>query len=313
MLKPVEITSWKGAAQMASRNNEHETGFADIFVRESEWYRVPHAKHYYILMVKEGSISLSCKLYGHKSISAGTMALVPRGGKFEFRAIEDTNILLFAFSTTIIRTDKEMLEYFCTHSAKRDYEFNTLPICSALDDLLNLIRRQLHERKLKHSGICHVWNTYFFHMMMACYDKDEITAFMRPIISGGADFKSFIENNYLEAAGNVTRLITLSGLSVIAFNNRFLSIYGMKPKKWLDEKLKTRILDLASEDMMTPGQIAREIEVTPQRFNDMTNRFWGVAGSELIRRVQTGEPIAEVRQKNKGKEESAPSAMDEGL
>lgn len=303
MLKPVEITSWKGAAQMASRNNEHETGFADIFVRESEWYRVPHAKHYYILMVKEGSISLSCKLYGHKPISAGTMALVPRGGKFEFRAIEDTNILLFAFSTTIIRTDKEMLEYFCTHSAKRDYEFNTLPICSALDDLLNLIRRQLHERKLKHSGICHVWNTYFFHMMMAYYDKDEITAFMRPIISGAADFKSFIENNYLEADGNVSKLIALSGLSTMTFKTRFKASYGMTAKQWLDQRYKEQIVEHATEKNTGPSHIAHQMLITPQRFNRLCHRLWGVTGSELIRRVQAGEPLVEVKEKNADEDE----------
>lgn len=288
---------------MASRNNEHETGFADILVRKGEWYEDSCARHYYILMIKSGTINLSCRIYHNRLIETGTMALIPKGGKLVFKAVEEANIIMFAFSSTIIRTDKEMLDYFCKYAGKKDYAFNTLPICKAINDLINLISSQLHERKLKHSGICHVWNSYFFHMMVAYYGKEEITAFMRPIISAGADFESFIENNYLEAAGNVSRLISLSGLSVVAFNNRFLSIYGMKPKKWLDEKLKTRILDLAAEEMMTPGQIAREIEVTPQRFNDITNRFWGVAGSELIRRVQTGEPIAEVRQKNKGKEE----------
>lgn len=276
---------------MASRINDHETGFADIIVPEGEWYNEPHTRHYYIIMVMEGEIMLSCKLYHNRPIKAGEMALISKGGKFVFRAVERSNILLFAFTTTIIRTDKEMLDYFCTHAAKRSYTFNTLPICEAMGDLLHLIRKQLHERKLKHSRICHVWNSYFFHIMQSYYSKDEITAFMRPIISGSADFESYIENNYLEAAGNVSRLVYLSGLSITAFNNRFISIYGMKPKRWLDERYKARILELAAEENMTPGHIARDIEMIPQRLNDLTNRFWGITAGEVIRRIRNQESI----------------------
>lgn len=150
------------------------------------------------------------------------------------KAISDANILLFGFTTTIIHSDQELLEYFCTNAGKKDYSFNTLPICKAMNDLLLLIASQLHEKKLKHSGICHVWNTYFFHILIAYYKKNSITAFLRPIISGGADFKSFIENNFLEAEGNVSRLIILSGLSAMTFKTRFKAIYGMTAKCWLD-------------------------------------------------------------------------------
>ena len=288
-MKEVKITHWKGAAQMASRINDHETGFADIFVATDEVYRERDPRHYFILMVRFGKIKLSCKLYRNRIIEEGSMAFIPKGGKFEFSAIEDTSILMFAFSTTIIRTDMEMLDYFCKHAGKEDYSFNTLPICKAMDDLLSLISTHIHERKLKHNGICHVWNTYFFHLMVAYYDKDEITAFMRPIISGGADFESFIENNYLEARGNVSKLISLSGLSETAFNNRFTATYGMNPKKWLDERLKSKILYMAGEENMTPGQIANELELIPQRLNDFCHRMWGVSASEVIRRVRAGE------------------------
>ena len=294
MIKDVVITHWKGAVQMASRINEHETGFADLVVGAGELYKDTHTRHYYILMVRSGCIKLSCKLYINRVIEASSMAFIPKGGKFEFRAVEEANVLLFAFSTTIIRTDMEMLEYFCTHAGKKDYTFNTLPIRRGMSELLNLIRTQIHERKLKHSGICHVWNTYFFHIMLAYYSKAEITAFMRPIISGGADFESFIENNYLEAAGNVSRLVSLSGLSITAFNNKFIATYGMKPKRWLDERLKAKIVDLASEKKMTPGHIAREIEIIPQRLNDFCHRFWGITAGEVIRRVQAGEELLTV-------------------
>ena len=296
MIQSVEITKWRNATQMASRVNDHETGFADILIHKEEVYADLNTNHYYIVMIISGEVNASCKLYKNKLIKSGTMAFIPRGSKMVIRALVDTNILLFGFTTTIIRTDNEMLEYFCTHAGKKDYTFNTLPICSAMSDFLKLIGAQIHEKKLKHSGICHVWNTYFFHMMVAYYNKDEITAFMRPIISGGADFKSFIENNYLEADGNVSKLITLSGLSVMTFKTRFKATYGMTAKQWLDQRLKEQILGYATERNVGPSHIAHQLLMTPQRFNRLCHRLWGVTGSELIRRVQTGELSVEGKQ-----------------
>ena len=296
MIQSIEITKWRNATQMASRVNDHETGFADILIHKEEVYADLNTNHYYIVMIISGEVNASCKLYKNKLIKSGTMAFIPRGSKMVIRALVDTNILLFGFTTTIIRTDNEMLEYFCTHAGKKDYTFNTLPICSAMSDFLKLIGAQIHEKKLKHSGICHVWNTYFFYMMVAYYNKDEITAFMRPIISGGADFKSFIENNYLEADGNVSKLITLSGLSVMTFKTRFKATYGMTAKQWLDQRLKEQILGYATERNVGPSHIAHQMLMTPQRFNRLCHRLWGVTGSELIRRVQTGELSVEGKQ-----------------
>ena len=296
MIQSIEITKWRNATQMASRVNDHETGFADILIHKEEVYADLNTNHYYIVMIISGEVNASCKLYKNKLIKSGTMAFIPRGSKMVIRALVDTNILLFGFTTTIIRTDNEMLEYFCTHAGKKDYTFNTLPICSAMSEFLKLIGAQIHEKKLKHSGICHVWNTYFFHMMVAYYNKDEITAFMRPIISGGADFKSFIENNYLEADGNVSKLITLSGLSVMTFKTRFKATYGMTAKQWLDQRLKEQILGYATERNVGPSHIAHQMLMTPQRFNRLCHRLWGVTGSELIRRVQTGELSVEGKQ-----------------
>lgn len=289
MMHSVKITNRKNSVQMASCVNGNETGFADIIIGKEEIYTDLLTSHYYILMVMSGEVIVSCKLYRDKFIKSGTMAFIPKGSNMVIRALQDTNIMLFGFTTTIIRTDNEMLEYFCTHAGKKDYKFNTLPICSAMNDLLKLIGTQLHEKKLKNSGICHVWNTYFFHLMVAYYSKDEITAFMRPIISGGADFKSFIENNYLEADGNVSKLIILSGLSVMTFKTRFKATYGMTAKQWLDQRLKEQILENATEKSVGPSLIARQMSMTPQRFNRLCRRLWGITGSELIRRVQAGE------------------------
>lgn len=289
MIQGVKITNFRGATQMASRINEHETGFADVFVSKDEVHREDYTQHYIILIVRKGEVMLTCKLYHNKIIREGTMTFIPKAGKFSFKGVCDSNLLMFGFTTTIIRSDKEMLDYFCTNASKKDYTFNTLPVCTAMDDLMTLISKQIHEKKLKHSGICHVWNSYFFHIMSSYYNRDEITAFMRPIISAGADFESFIENNYLEAGGNVSRLIALSGLSVQTFKTRFKAIYGMTAKQWLDERLKGQFTHYAVNENMTPTEIAQELTITPRQLNRFCHRIWSMTPGEVVEKMRKGE------------------------
>lgn len=287
------ITKNDCIAKIEHQLNGLKTSFANITIKKGNVYTDHCTSHFYIVIIMSGEVTISCKLYQNRLVKTATMAFIPRNGEMHIKANCDSNILLFGFTTTIIRSDKELLEYFCTNAGKKNYTFNTLSICESMNDFLKLITAQIHDKKLKHSGICHLWNTYFFHIMIAYYKKDEITAFLRPIISGGADFKSFIENNYLEAEGNVSRLIILSGLSAITFKTRFKAIFGMTAKNWLDERMKEQILLHAAEKNMGTNQMAYTMKMLPQKLNRICHRFWGITTGEVIRRIQRGEPLTE--------------------
>ena len=279
----------KKSLQITCGEVGYTTGFAIASFAAEERYVDPDANYYYILLVRQGTISLSCKLYKYKRIATGTMAFIPKGSRYEFTASEDSEIMFFAFGTTLIRTDNEMLEYFCHHAGKRSYTFNTLPIRSGMDDLITLIDRQLRERRMKNGGIAQVWNSYFFHTMVAYYSKDENTAFMRPIISGAVDFEAFVENNYLEADGNVAQLAALSGMSYDAFQDKFIRIYGVTAKQWLDERTREQLISLAKTPSMTPQEMAAALRCTAQKLNKLCQRYWSIPPGELIRRWSKSE------------------------
>lgn len=78
------------------------------------------------------------------------------------KAVVDTNILLLGPTTTIISTDNEMLEYFCTHAGKKDYTFNTPPI-SVFEKTLKTDEAQISEKKLIPSGVYHDAEFLFTH------------------------------------------------------------------------------------------------------------------------------------------------------
>ena len=87
----------------------------------------------------------------------------------------------------------------------------------------------------------------------------------------------------------MTRLIALSGLSVVTFTNKFVALYGMRPKQWLDERLKTAIIDMAQDEGMTPTLIAQELDMPPQRLNDFTQRVWNLPAGEALRQAREGK------------------------
>ena len=150
-------------------------------------------------------------------------------------------------------------------------------------DFASMITRQLQERKMKNSGVAQVWNSYFFHIMQSYYRKDEVAAFMRPIISGAVDFEAFVENNYLEAEGNVAQLAALSGMSYDSFQDKFVRIYGTTAKQWLDKRTRQQLTTLAQTPHMTPQEMAAAMHCTPQKLNKLCQRYWGMAPGALLK------------------------------
>ena len=63
----------------------------------------------------------------------------------------------------------------------------------------------------------------------------------------------------------------------------------MRPKQWLDEQLKTAIIDMARDEGTTPTLIAKELYMPPQRLNDFTHRVWSMPAGEAVRRAREGE------------------------
>ena len=44
--------------------------------------------------------------------------------------------------------------------------------------------------------------------------------------------------------------------------------------------------------------MAHQLMMRPQQLTRVCHRFWGITAGEVIRRVQAGEPLGEVKEKN---------------
>lgn len=262
------------------------TGFSIANFMAGDVYTDDNSRYYYIFVVLKGKINLSCKLFSNIEIESYRMVFVPKDSFFKIVARADTELLSFAFTTTIIRTDKEVLNYFCTHARKFKYSFHALHLVHEMRSVTNLIREQLLTKKIVNTEICEAWNTLFFHTIQTFYERSKVVAFMRPLFSSSINFESFIENNYIESAGNVSYLIELSGIPAARFHSLFFEKFGMTAKTWLDNKARSRIEAMAAVEDVTVTDMAKVFKVSTQRFCSLCRRLFECTPRELIARAQ---------------------------
>lgn len=281
--RQLSVLSDKGT-ELLNWGHNRSTGFSIAAFNKGETYEDDFSRFYYILIILKGKIKLSCKLYLNKIIDVDTMAFIPKDSPFKLSAVENAEVMFFAFTTTIIRTDKDVLNYFCIHARKFNYTFNTLRVESEMKLVIEVIRTQLLSKKIKNPEICEAWNTLIIHTIQTFYHRSKVVAFMRPIFSSSINFETFIENNYIESAGNVSYLIELSGITPARFHSLFFEKYGMTAKAWLDSKARHRILAMAATEHVTVTDMAKVFKVSTQRFCRLCRRLFECTPGELIQR-----------------------------
>ena len=288
--KIFSISSNVGVEQI-STGPTRTTGFSATTFEKGQEYEDKNAQMNYILIIFTGRCKVSCDLYNNKRIEKETMIFFPKNSFFRMVAEKETEAMLFGFSTTIVRTDKDLLNYFCVNARKFKHEVNTLYISSGMQKVLDLIHFQLLSQKMKKADICETWNSLFFHTIQSFYNRSEIVSFLHPLFSTEADFETFIESNYIESAGNVSVLIQLSGIPYARFHALFFEKYGMTAKAWLDKKARSRILLMASQDTTTVTDMAKMFNMSTQRFCAFCRRLFECTPRELLARHQGKEVI----------------------
>ena len=283
--KIFSISSNVGVEQF-STGPTRTTGFSATTFDKGQEYEDKNTRMNYILIIFSGRVKIFCDLYNNKKVEKATMIFFPKNTFFRMVAEKESEVMLFGFSTTIVRTDKDLLNYFCVNARKFKDEVNTLYISEEMQKVLDLIYFQLLSQKMKKADICETWNSLFFHTIQSFYTRSEIISFLHPLFSTEANFETFIESNYIESAGNVTALIQLSGIPYARFHALFFEKYGMTAKAWLDEKARNRIILMASEDNTTVTDMAKMFNMSTQRFCAFCRRLFECTPRDLLARYR---------------------------
>lgn len=278
--------------EITKSDSTRTSGFALINLPAGKVYAERSTNFCYVLILIEGELMFTCKTCSNKLIKKETMVFVPKDSILAIKALAPSEFIFFAFSTTIIRNDKELLNYYCSEAPKNDYSFNSLPVRESMAKVVDLISFQLRSKKIRNKSISEVWNALFFHTIQSYYTKQQVVNFLRPIFNSVSDFESFIENNYISSRGNVSRLIELSGMPPTRFYKLFVEHYGTTAKIWLDNKMRNKILEMAATPAISVGEIALEFGLITPRFCTLCRRLFKLTPKELIAQVQKGENVS---------------------
>lgn len=279
--------------ELAHDNHGLITGFSLRSFKKEHDFEGQRTKHYYLVFIISGSIDMSCSLYSHRKIHEGNVAFLPKDSPYIIKShTVRSKALMFAFDTTMIKMDDSLFNYFVKNVSKKPYEFNTLPINDQMSKVVDMIVSQLiATKRVKITEVCSAWNTAIFVTFASFYKRNELLEFFRPLMSTTTDFRSFVENNFLEAEGNVSKLTKLSGLTRHIFEKNFKKEFGTSPKEWLHQQLRKKIISLARLKGIRPKSIAGELQVTIPRLSQICRQHFGCTTTVLIERVQSGEEV----------------------
>ena len=157
-MKNFSLISHKDSVELIYNENNHITGVTYIPIDKGESIAKPHLSHHFVVFVLKGKVEISCKDFTEKTISAGHMTFISKGGFLQVTAhAANSSVLFFGFDEITIRTDKSLMDFIAAHASKDLYTHNTLPVKADMQHIVDRMVTQVRKGKIKHGAICQAW------------------------------------------------------------------------------------------------------------------------------------------------------------
>jgi AraC-like DNA-binding protein len=282
-MKNFSLIAHQDSIELVYNEHNHITGVSYIPLDDGETIAKAHLEHHYVVFVLKGKVEISCKHYEKKSVSAGHMTFVSKGGFLQMTGHGSTSsLLIFGFNEITVRTNESLMNFLTVHGNQKAYIHNTLPINADMKQIVDRIVTQVRKGRIKNAAICQAWNIELFITFVTYYTKTEVTEFFRPLVCTDISFKDFVENNYAEAEWNAEQLITFSGLSRSMFLKKFKEEFGTTPKVWMTAKFKKELEFYASRPNMKTSYLASILRMSDVRLCQITQRLYRCSPQQLI-------------------------------
>lgn len=289
-MKKSNLINHPDSIELVFDENGHITGTAYVPMTFNDIIVKNNLPHHFVVFVLRGTIVLTCKHYQAKSVHAGNMTFISKGGFLQVESQEvNSSVLFFAFDEITIRTSESLMDFFSSHGNLSGYVHNTLPVNLSMKHIVDKITIQLRKGRIKNPVICQAWHTELFITFISYYTKTQVMEFFRPLVSTNINFRDFVENNYMEVNGNVEKLIRFSGMTQYSFMKKFKEEFGMTPKVWMAGKFKDELEYFSSLPNATTGFVASKLGITDVRLCQLTRKIYGSTPQQLIEGLKTKE------------------------
>ena len=235
-----------------------------------------------IILVMNGSISLTYNQYVNCVFTAGDMIFIPKQSEVTGSILEDSSFIHMAFNAPINPHDKRLFEFLSDRIHEvEELNMATLRMNSPMLNFANSLIIYL-----KSNGDCpdlhEIKHQEMFMILRLYYTEDQFAKFFRPVIGKSFDFHDFVLDNYT-SCHTIKDLIARSNMCKTVFMKKFKETFAVTAYQWMLEQVCKKIITEASQPGVTIKDVMFEAGIdSPTHFNRICRRHFNKTPKELI-------------------------------
>ena len=197
--------------------------------------------HSQIVFLLKGKINFSYEYKVDNVLDAGTFLMFPIGYEHLMNVVEDSDIIIVNMHNEINFCNHFPLEILYELNKNVESENSTYPlkINEVISNYLDTVVQSISDG-LKCAYFHELKQKELLFYLRAYYPKKDLATFFAPILNNDIRFSRLIYRNY-ESAKSIENLAALTNYSVSGFKKRFLKVFGIPPRSWIEKEKSKKI------------------------------------------------------------------------
>jgi len=242
-----------------------------------------------IFFVISGSMSIKINNTEEFAIYSNETFMTQFDNSYEITILEQTHLLICYASIESWFTEQKwidsiVLDEIDTDNAKTNCKsdiFLKLSLKSIFIQYLSLMNLYL-EDTIHSLSFYELKRQEMFFLLSHYYKKDELSKFLRCILSNDMQFKKFVVSNYLKA-GDVKNLAELANYSTSGFIKKFKKSFKESPYKWMQKQKAKQISFEIKRGIKSLKEISNEYNFSSyQHFSVFCKSQLGAPPTKII-------------------------------
>ena len=246
-----------------------------------------------IIFLLKGKINFSCEYQINNVFEERTFLMFPHGYLCTMNVEENSLIVRVNMHNEINFCRNFPLEMLCELNEISKSWGYSLKVNKIISDYLeNVVKTLSYGLKCAHFHDLKQKELLFY--LRAYYPKKDLVAFFGPILNNDIRFAKTIYENY-DSTKSIENLASIANYSVSGFKKRFVKVFGMYPRDWIEREKAKKMYYEINCTKETLQEIAAKYDFSSaSHFNKFCKRVYGMPPSQLRKNTRQGILFNEV-------------------
>lgn len=192
-----------------------------------------------IIFILEGELDVSCGSFAPVRGYSKQMFFIPRSTTLQYTIIKKGLFVIASYNCVTHLCITTTISSLSKSIHNIEYKFKAFELRYSLVSFLQLLHiyisdgvncQHVHDIKLEE----------LFFIFKAYYSKEEMAAFLYPMVGASLDFRNKVLKHYSQVA-TVRELAEVCGFSLKTFSRQFMTEFREPPSAWMQKRLIERI------------------------------------------------------------------------